>query len=61
MYRFHVRVTSWLINQPSSALEVVAMPPPLAGAPGAAGSGQELTVPPRSVPARRVEEDNGTQ
>ena len=26
--------------------EVVAMPPPLAGAPGAAGSGQELTVPP---------------
>ena len=34
--------------------------PPLAGAPGAAGSGQELTVP-RSVPARRVEEDNGTQ
>ena len=35
--------------------------PPLAGAPGAAGSGQELTVPPRSVPARRVEEDNGTQ
>ena len=35
--------------------------PPLAGAPGAAGSGQELTAPPRSVPARRVEEDNGTQ
>ena len=25
--------------------EAVAMPPPLAGAPGAAGSGQELTVP----------------
>ena len=26
--------------------EVVAMPPPLTGAPGAAGSGQELTAPP---------------
>ena len=35
--------------------------PPLAGAPGAAGSGQELARPPQSVPARRVEEDNGTQ
>ena len=41
-------------------LEVVAMPPP-GGCARGGGQWAGTHGPPRSVPARRVEEDNGTQ
>ena len=44
----------------SPSLEVVAMPPP-GGCARGGGQWAGTHGPPRSVPARRVEEDNGTQ
>ena len=54
--------TAWLVNIVSTAAteEVVAMPPP-GGCARGGGQWAGTHGPPRSVPARRVEKDNGTQ
>ena len=46
---------------PQPIREVVAMPPPPGGCARGGGQWAGTHGPPRSVPARRVEEDNGTQ
>ena len=60
-FSFHRRFTSAPEQRPRSRrFEVVAMPPP-GGCARGGGQWAGTHDPPRSVPARRVEEDNGTQ